>query len=63
MKLKKVEIEFIEYYFVESENNWWYRRPKNGNQNDWEFLKDGKWVHFDDGDIVENALLKYESKV
>lgn len=60
IKLKKVEI--VEYYFAESKNNWQYRRPKNGNQNDWEFFKDGKWIHFDDGDWVEEALLKYESK-
>lgn len=60
MKLKKVEI--IEYYFVESKNNWLYRRPKNGSENDWEFLKDDKWIHFDDGDWVEEALLKYENK-
>ena len=67
MKLKKVEIEVIEYYFVESENNWWYRRPKNGDKNDWEFLSDGKWIHFDDiydrkkqGYLVEKALLKYK---
>lgn len=60
MKLKNIEV--VEYYFVESVNNWKYRRPKNGNKNEWEFLKDGEWIKFDDGEDIENALLKYESR-